>query len=642
MCRIVGFWDYNYRGDYDLASAIVNMRDVLATGGPDDAGLYLDDTAHLALGHRRLSILDLSSNGHQPMSNDSGDLWIVYNGEVYNFEKIRASLSCNGVSFKSNSDTEVVLKSYDQRGPACLHDFRGMWAMALFDKRELSLTLIRDRVGIKPLYWYYKNGLFMFASELKAFHQHPRFEKELDHNALSLYLQLGYIPAPYAIFKHTHKLRPGHILKLDRHGGLSHEKYWDIEDYYQSHPAQCGEGSDERSEDAVMEELESILTASCKLRMVADVPVGVFLSGGIDSSLVTALLQKESSQPLKTFTIGFHETDHNEAHWAKRIAEHLGTEHTELYCTADNAMDIIPKLPELYDEPFGDSSAIPTHMVSLLAKQDVKVALSADGGDEQFCGYDKYLKLNRINALSGSAVASPLLGAVRLLSPEIVALLYKPLKSILPKCPNFKDKYAKLRRILSTRDLRERFLLSQSFFFRGDFERLSLPRPHVLGQFGGRSSLDSISDMMLIDYKTYMPDDILTKVDRASMGTALEARVPLLDNEISQYVASLPLHYKLRNGETKYLLKKILHRYVPKKLFDRPKQGFAVPISDWFRRQLKHLYMEYLNERRVASEGIFDAAYVKTLLNQYMSDSGINHNKLWLLYTFQIWKEKYM
>jgi asparagine synthase (glutamine-hydrolysing) len=362
------------------------MRDTLVHGGPDDAGIFIDKDFPVALGHRRLSILDLSSLGHQPM--DFENLVITYNGEVYNFKEIRKELEKEGYKFISNSDTEVILKAFHRWGFSAVHKFRGMFASALWDKKDKRLILCRDRIGVKPLYYYYKNGLFMFASELKAFHKHPKFEKRLNLTGLSLYLKYGYIPAPYSIFENVYKLKPGHFLVLDQKGNIEEFPYWKVEDYFLKGKEEKDKWL-KRSEEELAQELEEILTESFKLRLVSDVPVGMFLSGGIDSSTVCALLSKEGIK-LKTFTIGFYEKEYSEAGYAKKVAEYLGTEHTELYFTPKEAFEIIPKLPEIYDEPFGDSSAIPTYLVSRLARSQVKVSLSADGGDEQFCGYTRY------------------------------------------------------------------------------------------------------------------------------------------------------------------------------------------------------------------------------------------------------------
>lgn len=624
-----------------LEDIIVDMRDTMTAGGPDDAGIYVDKDRGLAFGHRRLSILDLSLNGHQPMCNDDGSLWITYNGEVYNFIEIRNELEQKGYKFRSQSDTEVVLKAYEQWGIDCLHKFRGMWAFAIWDKRNQELTLCRDRVGVKPLYWYYKDGLLMFASELKSFHQHPQFHKELDMTALSLYLQYGYITSPYSIFKYTYKLEPGHYLVIDKGGNISKEQYWSAEQFFIKGYRER-ESWLKKSEDVIADELEEILTESFKLRMVSDVPVGMFLSGGVDSSLVTAVLQKEYSTPLRTFTIGFNEKDYNEAVWAKQVATHLDTEHIELYCTPEDAFEIIPKLPELYDEPFGDSSAIPTFLVSKLTRQQVKVSLSADGGDELFCGYTKYWilgdRLRKINAIPFSMTLSHCL---HLINPDLAACIYERLSFILPKWDNFKDKYIKLKNILKVKDETGQIDMADKFFLEEELLNLGLKDISNQAFKMNKTKLDFMSKMMLFDITTYMADDILVKVDRATMGVSLEGREPFLDNKVLEYVFQMPAEFKYRNNESKYILRKILYKYVPRVLIERPKHGFGIPIYDWFRHELRQLLTNYLDYERVKKEGIFNPIVVKSLLEAYLNNRGISAHKLWFLLMFQMWKERW-
>jgi len=638
MCRIVGFWDSKYKGNYDISKIIRSMRDTMVHGGPDDAGEYLDIKNRLALGHRRLSILDLSSAGHQPMEFDN--LVITYNGEVYNYREIKKELEKYGYSFFSNSDTEVILKAFHKWGFDAVHKFRGMFAFAIWDKKKRKLILCRDRAGVKPLYWYWKDGLFMFSSELKAFHQHPKFNKTLNLKALSLFLQYGYITSPYSIFEYANKLEPGHFLIIEESGKIKKEKYWDIENYFLK-------GIEEknlwlkRSEEDLAEELENILTESFKLRLVSDVPVGMFLSGGIDSTTVSALLAKEGVK-LKTFTIGFYEKEYNEAPYAKKIAEHLGTDHTELYCTPKEAFEIIPKLPELYDEPFGDSSAIPTYLVSKLAKIQVKVSLSADGGDEQFCGYTRYwLITDRINRLSNLPFRDTLRFLLDLVSPEFALKAYNLLKPVLPKYTNFRDKYIKLRNVLKAKDLLDQYDLSLKIFLEEDLTKLGLNSHVSMVNKFSKNSFDSYSSLMLFDAKTYLPDDILVKVDRATMGVALEGREPFLDHKILEWTSQLPSQFKYKNGQSKYLLRKVLYKYIPSELIDRPKQGFEVPIYEWFKKDLKRLYKEYLSRDRIKEGGIFDYIQVEKLVNNYFSNKGINHYKVWLLFIFEIWREKY-
>lgn len=635
MCRIAGFWDFNYKGEYPLEETALCMRDTLTHGGPDSAGLYLEPKLGLALSHRRLSILDLSSAGHQPMEFEN--LVITYNGEVYNFKEIRLELEKEGYSFFSNSDTEVILKAFHRWGFSAVHRFRGMFAFAIWDKKEKKLILCRDRIGVKPLYYYYKDGVFIFASELKAFHKHPKFKKQLDPLALSLYLQYGYITSPYSIFENTYKLEPGHFLVLHADGRLEKFAYWRIEDYF-------GKERLKGTEDELAEELESILTESFKLRLVSDVPVGLFLSGGIDSSTVCALLQKESSTPIKTFTIGFYEKEYNEAEYAKRVAEHLGTDHTELYCTPKEAFEVIPKLPEIYDEPFGDSSAIPTYLVSKLARSKVKVALSADGGDEQFCGYTRYWVVGeRIRKLSKIPFLSLFSKVFDLVSPELALRLYKTFSFALPKWTNFRDKYIKLRNVLKYKDIEKQYDISNKYFLEIDLPGFGLSK-FIESQGLKLNSVqsDDLTYMMYYDLKTYLPDDILVKVDRATMAVALEGREPLLDHKILEFTSRLPIEYKYRYGKSKYLLRKVLYKYVPEELVERPKMGFGVPIYEWFKGELKKLYLEYLDPKRIQKEGIFNPSEVERLLRGYFEEKGVNHTKLWLLFVFQNWRELWL
>ena len=639
MCRIVGFWDFSYKNSYDIKKVLVSMRDTMIHGGPDDAGVYLDTKNGLSLGHRRLSILDLSSAGHQPMEFDN--LVITYNGEVYNYREVKKELEKYGYSFFSNSDTEVILKAFHKWGFDAVHKFRGMFAFAIWDKKKRRLILCRDRVGIKPFYWYWKDGLFMFSSELKAFHQHPKFNKTLNFKALSLFLQYGYITSPYSIFEYANKLEPGHFLIIEESGKIKKEKYWDIENYFLK-------GIQEknlwlkRSEEDLAEELENILTESFKLRLVSDVPVGMFLSGGIDSTTVSALLAKEGVK-LKTFTIGFYEKEYNEAPYAKKVAEHLGTDHTELYCTPKEAFEIIPKIPELYDEPFGDSSAIPTYLVSKLAKTQVKVSLSADGGDEQFCGYTRYwLITDRINRLSNLPFRDTLRFLLDLVSPEFALKAYNLLKPVLPKYTNFRDKYIKLRNVLKAKDLLDQYDLSLKIFLEEDLTKLGLNFHVSMVNKFSKNSFDSYSSLMLFDAKTYLPDDILVKVDRATMGVALEGREPFLDHKILEWTSRLPSQFKYKNGQSKYLLRKVLYKYIPPELIDRPKQGFGVPVYEWFKKDLKDLYLDYLNEDEIKKGEIFDPQEVKKLLEDYLGNKGVNHNKLWLLFIFEQWRKRWL
>ncbi len=645
MCRIVGFWHFTYRGQYDLEKIIVLMRDSMKYGGPDDAGLYIDKKMGLALGHRRLSIIDLSPAGHQPMKFNN--LVIIYNGEVYNFKDVRDELRSKGYNFNSNSDTEVVLKAFHEWGLNAVQRFRGMFAFVVWDKKNKKLILCRDRIGVKPIYWYYKDNIFMFASELKAFHLHPLFKKELNEIGLSLFLQYGYIPSPYSIFKNVYKLKPGHFLIIDENEKIKEFKYWDVEKFFTKGVEEKNKWV-KKSEQELIEELETLLIESFKLRLISDVPVGIFLSGGIDSSTVCALLSKESVK-LKTFTVGFHEKEYNEAKFAKKISEYLGTEHTEFYCTPKETFEIIHKLPEIYDEPFGDSSAIPTYLISKIAKSQVKVCLSADGGDEQFCGYTRYwLASDKIRRFSETPIRNFIYNLLKFINPEIASKLYSILRIIHPnflKYTNFRDKYIKLKNVLKTADLLEQYDLSLKIFHYEDLKKLGIkssenPLHNSILQL--KKELDNYSILMLFDLKIYLPDDILVKVDRATTSVSLEGREPFLDHKLVEWTSRLPVELKCKNGESKYLLRKVLYKYIPNNLVKRPKQGFGVPVYEWFKSELKGFYTEYLNEKEIKAGGIFNSDEVNTLLNAYLQGKEINYNKLWLLFVFEQWRKKWL
>src|SRR3989337_736529 len=518
MCGIVGLCSLNKRTD---KTVLTSMRDALTHRGPDDAGIYFDQECNVGLGHRRLSVLDLSSFGHQPMSNDNGSIWITYNGEVYNYREIREELIKKGYNFKSDSDTEVVIKAYEEWGIDCVHKFIGMFALAIWDRREKKLYLLRDRVGVKPLYYYYKEGLFLFASELKALMKHPDFSKEVNYSVLSLYLRYGYIPAPFTIFQNTYKLKPGHYLCFSNND-VRELKYWDIVDFYLQEPINT-------SEDEVVEELENLLIDSFKYRLVSDVPVGVFLSGGIDSTTVTALLQKNINTQLKTFSIGFYEDRFNEAKWSKKIANYLETDHTEYYLSVKEAFSIIEKLPEIYDEPFGDSSGIPTYLVSRLARQDVTVTLSADGGDELFCGYNRYksvIYLNRWFLRLPRYIRNSLIKALSSFSSSTVDSLYSTFKPCIPEIKDYKDKFEKWRNMLresSNGNPLDMYKFNINRWTPDDLTRLlgyrynSKFTTYFEETFFRLKNNDLVTQVMAADFKTWLVDDILTKVDRATM-----------------------------------------------------------------------------------------------------------------------------
>jgi asparagine synthase (glutamine-hydrolysing) len=631
MCGIAGLVDFGRKSDLDT---LKKMTDVLFHRGPDDGGYYFEgvERADVGLGHRRLSILDLSNHGRQPMAFDH--LTMVYNGEVYNFKEIRTELEKLGFSFESHSDTEVILKAYRQWGTEAVHRFNGMFAMAIFDSQKKTLTLIRDRAGVKPLYWYQKDGLFMFASELKSFHEHPAFHKELNHDGLTLFLQYGYIPQPHTIFNHTQKLQAGHILELSTENAqLNIQKYWDVIDCYNQPKLDI-------SEQEAMDETERLLKSACEYRMVADVPVGMFLSGGYDSSAVTALLQSERSEKLKTFSIGFHEEKFNEAHHAKKVAEHLGTDHTEYYCTQKDALEILPQLPEIWDEPFADNSVIPTTLVSKLAREQVTVSLSADGGDEVFGGYDKYVQAAHYHQLFNKLPARNLFAkAFGKIAPEKTGL------DLIVR--NFSGKYHRAVSLMSADSQNEVMQNLQKIFSDSELPELLKFKPSgIKTDFDDvahlNSHLSDLDKMMAIDFKTYQLDDILTKVDRATMSVSLEGREPLLDYRLIEYIARLDPDLKINKGDKKYLLKQITHKYLPKEMMDRPKMGFSVPIIEWFSDELKHYLEHYLNPSLLEKQDLFDVARLTKMTNQYLAGGKHHIGKLWTILVFQMWYERWM
>ncbi len=623
MCGINGFCDFNkhlQKGDLENANRVLQHR------GPDDGDAVVFKTidANIGLGHRRLSILDLSSMGHQPMYSDDSKIVIVLNGEIYNFKEIRRVLQEKGYYFKSNSDTEVIIKAYQHYGIACVEQFIGMFAFVLYDADKQQIFLVRDRAGVKPLYYYFADGCLLFASELKAFHQYPCFKKEIEPKAVSLYLSYGYIKEPYSIFKNTYKLSPGHCATLHvATQQLQLKQYWNVLDYYNKPTIkiECNEA---------MEHLEKLLTSAFEYRMVSDVPVGVFLSGGYDSSLVTAILQKNSMNKIKTFTIGFKEDKYNEAIYAKEVANYLGTEHNEYYCSTKEAQEIIPTLPYYYDEPFGDSSAIPTILVSRFARQQVTVALSADAGDEIFAGYGRYDQLMKIKRIK----------------QFIPSLLENVSSKVLQQLVANDSRYAKLGEILSASaviDISDS--LSRHFTHKQVNALLNNPEKfnvRLIEEYNTPAKSDFINTVLAADYKTYLADDILTKIDRATMSVGLEGREPFLDHRIVEWAAQLPSSLKYNNGSKKFLLKELTHRYIPKAMIDRPKMGFGIPLNKWMKGELRPLVLETINRKNLQKHHLFNEDLIINLRDNYLANSKNDNAKLWLILMFQLWWNKWM
>jgi asparagine synthase (glutamine-hydrolysing) len=633
MCGITGFIDFTKKSSEEV---LVKMCESLEHRGPDAHGknIFQETEAIIGLGHRRLAIIDLTEGGNQPMFHNS--LAIVFNGEIYNYREVQHELISKGHVFKTQSDTEVILKAFEEWGKDCVRKFTGMFAFVIYDKDKNEIFAVRDRAGVKPFFYYWNDGLFLFSSELKAFHQHPQFKKVLNLDAVAAYMQFGNVPTPHCIFRNCFKLKPGHYFSVSLSDQSVHEKkYWDVYDAYNQPKLNL-------SFEEAKDETENVLKKAFDYRMVSDVPVGVFLSGGYDSTCVTALLQKDSSQKIKTFTIGVPDIGLNEAPHAKEIAKQLNTDHTEFTCTQKEAIELIDKLPYYYDEPFGDSSAIPTSLVCGLARNQVTVALSADGGDEVFAGYNRYDYLMKHGNLLNQ-IPSPL----RKAAYGIMGTVTADKIPILKHKYNFHNRYEKLKSLLQDPSA-ENMMLSLSKQY-NDKQLENLFKKNILPLDTAYKSnqlkqeyYSPLSYMMAIDYQTYLVDDILQKVDRASMSVSLEAREPFIDQHIIEWAAQLPDSYKYHKGEKKYILKEIVHKYIPKSMMDRPKMGFAIPIENWLMKDLKEKVLYYLKEDKIEHQEIFDVNAVKQLTDGFYSGKKELALKVWYLLMFQMWYEKWM
>lgn len=624
---------------------IVRMGRALAHRGPDDEGLWFDAEAGIGFAHRRLSIIDPSPAGHQPMQSPSGRYVITLNGEIYNYSELRTAILDGGqeIEWRGHSDTEVLLAGFDAWGIRnTLERASGMFAFGVWDKQERRLILARDRMGEKPLYYGRPAGpkrAFLFASELDALRQHPDFEPEVDRHSLSLLVRYLEVPAPFSIYRGVFKLQPGTMLTLysDRAEPLI-EKYWSAAQVVQTGVEDPFVGSEADAAD----ELECVLTRAVGRQMMADVPLGAFLSGGVDSSTVVAMMQKLSRTPVNTFTIGFHESTYNEAGHAKAVAGHLGTKHTELYVSGSQARDVIPRLSTIYDEPFADSSQIPTYLISALARQDVTVALSGDGGDELFGGYDRYLfTTNFWHRIAG--IPAPLRAAAARALTMVSATNWTRLgdvaSAMAPRSLNVArlgDKLHKAASLLTSESLDELYdrMLVQ---WRDPAEVvLGITQEPVLGQDPELTRLVGVEGMMARDMLGYLPNDVLVKVDRAAMAASLETRVPLLDPDVVQFAWRLPLHLKIRGNETKWLLRQVLYRHVPAALIERPKMGFAVPLGSWLRGPLREWTEALLDERRLRDDSYFSPREVRRAWEAHVRGED-NEHKLWPILIFQSW-----
>lgn len=654
MCGLTGFIQpggFESQFAQDIAR---RMAHSLIHRGPDDADIWLDAATGVALGHRRLAVIDLSTAGRQPMTSGDGRYVIVYNGEIYNHLALRAELAMQqqhgtiAQGWTGTSDTETLLAGFAAWGiKATIERCIGMFAFAVWDKLDRCITLGRDRLGEKPLYYGWQgageSACFLFGSELKALKAHPSFGAEIDRDALALFMRHNYIPAPHSIYRDIFKLPPGQLLTVSiASKAVKTEAYWSLTDIAVSGNRAPLTGTD----DEVAGELEQLLKSAVKQQMIADVPLGAFLSGGIDSSMIVALMQAQSDSPVKTFTIGFNEQGYNEAEQAKAVAAHLGTDHTELYITPEQVLDVIPQLPTLYCEPFADSSQIATFLVSQLARQTVTVSLSGDAGDELFAGYNRYLftqslwsKLSRIPRVLRLLAAR----VIRSLSPETWTTLLAPFERFLPHLLQQTQIGTKLHKVAEILDLRR----IDDLYFRliSHFDPADVviggqePPSRMQSDELLLSGLDDVQRMMAMDGLSYLPDDILVKVDRAAMGVSLESRIPFLDHRVVEFAWRIPQSMKLRDGNGKWILRQVLHKYVPKELIDRPKMGFGVPIDAWLRGPLKDWAETLLDEQRLTREGYFHVGHIRTKWLEHLSGKRNWQYQLWNVLMFQAWLE---
>jgi len=645
MCGLAGFFWKRDRGPEEFGGIASRMADAIVHRGPDDSGVWVDSAAGIALAFRRLAIVDLSTHGHQPMRSASGRYVMIFNGEVYNHRSLRRELESSGYSFRGHSDTEVILAAFDEWGiePA-VGRFIGMFAIAVWDASRRMLSLIRDRVGIKPLFVYHRNGLVSFGSELKALLAGPEFDRTLDTSALTSYLRYLYVPSPQSIFRHVVKLPPGHILTIaDPIAPLpSSSPFWSAGTIAREGQAAQFHGGDE---DAIAE-LETLLTDAVRLRMEADVPLGALLSGGIDSSTVVALMQASADRPVKTFTIGFDQHEFDEAAHARAVANHLGTDHTELHLSGADALAVVPRLAEMFDEPLADPSQIPTFLVCELARRKVTVALTGDGGDELFGGYNRYIQGERLIAgferwpsllrrFSASGLTS--------VSARTWNRMRDSLRPVFPTAGRTRLLGEKMHKLGDL--LREE---STQGMYRSLLSAWQDPEDLVVGGIAENpeTALDTnnqlalLERMMLADQTSYLPDDLLAKVDRASMAVSLEARVPILDHRVVELSWRLPRKFKVRNGRGKWILREILYKHVPQALVDREKMGFSVPLAQWLAGPLRNWAGDLLLSGE--TRGILRSSLVRREWDRFLAGDSTNSAGLWGLVMFRAWEDRWL
>jgi len=642
MCGIAGFLTGASDGRArELAEVSSAMDACLQHRGPDDHGVWIEEESGVALVHRRLSILDLSPAGHQPMTSADGRFVIIYNGEVYSHQPIAAELAARGHHFRGHSDTEVIVNSFAENGiEPTLKRMIGMFAIALWDRRERSLILIRDRLGIKPMYWAKFGRLFLFGSELKALRAHPGWNAEIDRSAVAAFMRHNYIPAPHTIYRGVHKLEPGSILTLPWQGDPQITRFWNARTVARNGILNPLDGNDAE----LAEQLETLLQDAVARRMIADVPLGAFLSGGVDSSSVVALMQQARLGRVRTFSIGFDIPGYNEAPYAAAVASHLATDHTELTVTSRQALDLIPRLPDIYDEPFADSSQIPTYLVSAMTRKHVTVALSGDGGDEVFGGYNRY-QLAQLSLRALLAMPRPLrnkfASALERLAPD----RWTSLAEVLPTRWRPRQVGDKLHKLAAILKLEGSDAIYRRLVSRWEPSAIMLDAqepPSIIDDAKlPREFPDFLARMQFLDLVTFLPDDILTKVDRASMAVALEARVPLLDHRVVEFSWRLPSKAKLRNHTSKWILRQVLYRHVPRELIERPKTGFEIPLSAWLRGPLREWADALLNEKRLRDAALLDPQAIRQCWQEHLDGTHNWQFRLWNVLMLEAWRERW-
>lgn len=653
MCGLTGFWDPYARNDEDRSIEILHsMAEQIETRGPDSQGVWYDQAVGFGFAHRRLAIVDLSPAGNQPMHSASGRSVIAFNGEIYNADEIRKELEQTGICFHGHSDTEVLLEGCERWGvEAMVKRCIGMFAFALWNRERRRLSLVRDRVGIKPMYWGRCNGVWFFGSQPKSVVVHPDFEARVNRAAMARFIQYAYVPAPDSIYQDLYQLRPGHLLHIEASGESSLVRYWNLPEIAAE---QARQGTTATYPELV-DELEELLLDAVERRMIADVPLGAFLSGGVDSSVVVAMMQARSAQKVRTFSIGFHEHGFNEAGHASEVARHLGTDHTEMYVTHQQVLDLVPRITEAYDEPFGDSSQLPTQMLCALTRKEVTVALSGDGGDELFAGYNRYLfseRLRRSYANWPQCFRHLSAGLLRALKPST----WDRIGRVIPagRRPGMLgDKLHKLAAVIDLDTFDQVYPALLQYWSQGNgSDQIPLDRPIIPGEgeiaspIGWSEGMSAAAEptmrMQLMDMLSYLPDDILTKVDRASMAVSLEARVPLLDHRVVEYSWRLPLSAKLVDGKGKLILRDVLYRYVPRKLIDRPKMGFGVPLDAWLRGPLRDWAEDLLDPVSLREDDMFEVEPIRRRWSEHLSGHRNWQYSLWNVLMAQAWRRTWL